>query len=320
MDVIEDQVRAAYLWILGRHADATGLAGYSEQLRSGALSIEGLRQILLDSAEFREVKPSFVVVEMTNGVKVVVDPQEPEFGRHIVGGGIWEPHIVDAIRSSLSQGATFVDIGGNVGVMSFQAADVVGPTGKVIAFEPNVRNVGAFRRGLVANSYDNVLLFPLALSDHRHMIGLTSASNAKVMGDALATQSADVVQAVAADELLEHEARIDLVKIDIEGFELPALKGMERALRRHKPKILCEFNPLCLRAQGGIDPRLLADYLFTLCSVGHLVEHDGSRTRIDSPNDLMDLWVKRDAEATRQDILPAGWVHFDIMLDMSMER
>lgn len=316
METIEDQVRAAYLWILGRHADEAGLKGYSDQIRLGQLTVEGLRTVLLDSQEFRGLQPFFTVVDMPNGVKVVVDPREPEFGRHIVGGGIWEPHIVAAIRSELSPGDTFVDIGGNVGVMSFQAADVVGPAGRVIAFEPNMRNVDAFRRGIVANGFEHVMLFPLALSDRRHMIGLTAASNAKVMGDAVATQSADVVQAVPADELLAGERRIDLVKIDVEGFELPALKGMERALRRHRPKLLCEFNPLCLRAQGGIDPRELATYLFGLSPVGHLIEHDGSRTGVGSSEELMALWMERDAEATRQGILPAGWTHFDILLDL----
>lgn len=318
MEIIEDQVQAAYLWILGRNADEAGLTGYSEQIRSGGLTAGGLRSILLDSEEFAGARPSFVVVDMVHGVKVVVDPREPEFGRHIVGGGIWEPHIVDAIRSHLSPGDTFIDIGGNVGVMSFQAADAVGATGRVIAFEPNMRNVDAFRRGIVANGFDNVLLLPLALSDHRHMIGLTAASNAKVMGDAVATQSADVVQAVAADEMLAGEARIDLVKIDIEGFELPALRGMDRALRRHRPKILCEFNPLCLRAQGGIDPRLLADHLFGLSPVAHLIEHDGSRTEVGSPDELMAIWAARDAEVSGQGILPPGWVHFDILLDMKV--
>jgi hypothetical protein len=87
-------------------------------------------------------------------------------------------------------------------------------------------------------------------------------------------------------------------------------------LRRHRPKILCEFNPLCLRAQGGIDPSQLADFLFDLGSVAHLVEHDGSRTKVESTGQLMSLWRDRDAEITRKGILPPGWVHFDILLEM----
>jgi hypothetical protein len=145
------------------------------------------------------------------------------------------------------------------------------------------------------------------------MIGLTSASNAKVLGDALATQASDVIQAIPADELLDHEPRVDLIKIDIEGYELPALRGLERTLGRCRPMVLCEFNPLCLRAQGGIDPAQLADFIFGRADAVELVEHDHGRTRVGSADELMRLWHDRDAAATAAGILPPGWVHFDLL-------
>ncbi|WP_052730231.1 FkbM family methyltransferase [Sphingomonas sp. SRS2] len=316
MSDAEEDVRAAYRWILGRDADSGGLDHYAERLRSGKLIWPDLRRALLESPEFTQGKASYVAVDIGNDLKAVVDPQEPEFGRHIAAGGGWEPHIVDAIRSNLALGQTFVDVGGNVGIMSFNAAAVVGPTGKVVAFEPNPQNVSAFRRGVIANEFANVTLFPLALSDHRHMIGLTSASNAKVLGDALATQAAEVIQAIPADEILQYEQRLDLIKIDIEGYELPALKGMRQALACHKPKVLCEFNPLCLNAQGGIDARTLADFIYDLTDIVELVEHDGGRTKVRSAASLMALWQERDKAATFAGHLPSGWVHFDLLFQI----
>ncbi|MBL7660180.1 FkbM family methyltransferase, partial [Escherichia coli] len=90
---------------------------------------------------------------------------EPEFGRCLAAGGGWEPHIATAITGQLEPGATFVDVGANVGVMSFQAAVKVGAAGRVLAFEPNTDNAALFRRGIVANDLGNVRLFPFALSD-----------------------------------------------------------------------------------------------------------------------------------------------------------
>jgi len=317
MNDFESEVQTAYRWILGRSADPTGIEHYTGCLRSGSLDSSGLRRSLIESPEFTGGLPGYVVADIGNGLKAVVDPSEPEFGRHIVAGGGWEPHVVEAIRSNLGLGQTFVDIGGNVGVMSFNAAAVVGARGKVIAFEPNPRNVSAFRRGIVANGNNNILLLSLALSDHHHMIGLTSASNAKVLGDASATQVADVVQAVPGDEILEHQSQIDLIKIDIEGYELPALMGLQKTLVRHKPKILCEFNPLCLRAQGGIEPNVLADFLFELTAAVEVVEHDNGRTVVSSSADLMRLWEQRDSAATAAGHLPAGWAHLDLLLSVS---
>lgn len=312
MNDIETVVSNAYRWILGRDVDSSGMEHYSERLRSGALTEDGLRRILIECPEFASARTNYSVVDLGNGLKVVVDPNEPEFGRYIAADGVWEAHIVEAIRANLKAGESFVDIGANVGVMSFNAAQAVGPQGKVIGFEPNPRNISAFRRGILANGFGNVLLYPFAVSDHREMIGVTSASNGKVIGDAVATQAADVIQAVPVDELLADEARVDLVKMDIEGYEPQALRGLAQTLARHKPMILLEFNPLCLKEQNA-DPAAFADTIFQLTSVVQLVEHDYSRTDVRSAGDLMALWYERDEVATRTGQLPAGWVHFDLL-------
>lgn len=312
MSDVEIAVTAAYRWILGRDVDPSGMAHYSERLRSGELNEDDLRRILIECPEFVDAQTNYVVVDMGNGLKVVVDPAEPEFGKHIAADRVWEEHIVAAIRANLKPGDSFIDIGANVGVMSFNAADVVGPRGKVIGFEPNPRNISAFRRGLIANGFNHVLLYPFAVSDHREMIGVTSASNGKVIGDAVATQSADVIQAVPVDEMLAGEARVDLVKMDIEGYEPQALRGLAQTLARHKPKILLEFNPMCLKEQNS-DPATVAGMIFALTSVVQLVEHDHSRTDVRSAAELMALWNERDEIATRTGHLPAGWVHFDLL-------
>lgn len=315
-EVTPARVRAAYKWILGREADDGGVATYTNLLESGELDLDGLRNILLTSEEFARSLVQYRIVDMDHGIKVVVDPTEPDFGKAIAGSGTWEPHIVDAIRSNLKAGDTFVDIGGNVGIMSFNAADVVGPGGKVIAFEPNPRNIAAYRRGIAANGFEHVTLYSFAVSDRRSMLSVTSVSNSKVSGEATPTQATDVIQAVTADEILANETRVDFIKIDIEGWELPALQGSLGTLRRHKPMVLCEFNPLCLNAQGGIDASTLANFIFDLTSSVELVEHNMSRTKVYSAPELMELWHSRDAEATSAGRLPAGWVHFDLLFQV----
>ncbi|WP_137861266.1 MULTISPECIES: FkbM family methyltransferase [unclassified Sphingomonas] len=311
----KDEIAAAYFWILGRHPDPDGLAAYLNEIQSGAIALPDLRRILLDSPEFRQTRVPLVVADVGGEAKVVVNPAEPEFGRCLAAGGGWEPHIATAITGQLEPGATFVDVGANVGVMSFQAAVKVGAAGRVLAFEPNTDNAALFRRGIVANDLGNVRLFPFALSDRQEMICLSDASNAKVLGRATALQALDVVQALPGDEILLPQERVDLIKIDVEGFELRVLRGLADTIRRFKPKILCEFNPMCIREQAETDPERLADHIFELAPHGDLVEHDGSFTRIGSTSELMRLWEARDAESTRMGLLPQGWVHFDILFD-----
>jgi FkbM family methyltransferase len=311
---LTEQVRAAYRWILGREADEVGLGDYCGAIERGEITLAEARRLLLQSAEFRRSNgAALAIVEIGHGLRAVIDRQEPEFGRHIAATGTWEPHIVEVIRASLSPGDTFVDIGANVGLMSFHAAATVGPGGKVIAFEPNPRNVDCYRRGLAANRFDHVLLYPFAASDTFRLMTTTTASNAKVTDDADPLTRHDVGQAVPIDFILRDEPRIDLIKIDIEGHELPAFLGMAQSLRRHRPLVLAEFNPLCLLSPGGIDPAVLADHLFGLTDTVEIVESDGSRTAIRSAAALMVLWQDRDAEATAAGRLPPGWVHFDLL-------
>lgn len=313
---IKEDIDAAYRWILGRPADRHGLDDYAIKLETGVLDLPSLRQALLDSDEFNESKKvTLALAPLSDGMQVVFNPADPDFGRHLAGGNAWEPHIAKAIKAQLESGATFVDVGANIGVMSFPAAVQVGPRGKVIGFEPNSRNAAMFRRGLVANKLDNVRLFAFGLSDAPHMIALSNASNAKVVGPATALQDLDVIQAIPGDEILLREERVDLIKIDVEGFEYRVLEGLTGTIAKFKPTILCEFNPLCLVSSGGIEPEVLARHLFSLARHGDLIEHDGSLTRVASADELMTTWARRDAEVTRKGLLPEGWVHFDILLD-----
>lgn len=316
---IEEDIAAAYRWILGRPVDPSGLADYAIKLETGVLDVPSLRQALLDSDEFNQsTRSTLTITGLSDGTKIVFDPADPDFGRHLAAGKDWEPHIANAIKAQLAHGATFVDVGANIGVMSFPAAARIGPLGKVIAFEPNVRNASMFRRGLVANELDNVRLFEFGLSDVAQMIALSNASNAKVVGDATALQDLEVIQAIPGDEVLLAQERVDLIKIDVEGFEYRVLQGLSGTITKFKPKILCEFNPQCLKSPGRIEPDLLARHLFSLAPYGDLVEHDGSLTRVRSPDELMTTWALRDADITAKGLLPAGWVHFDILLDTGL--
>ncbi len=309
----ETIVRTAYEWILGRDADESGLRDHGEGIASGRINEADLRRLLLSSPEFKRKQEPLQSVDIGNGLRAVVNPEDPEFGQHIARYGEWETHIVGVIRSRLRPGDVFVDIGGNLGLMSFNAAQVVGPSGKVIAFEPNPRNVGCFRRGLVLNQFENILVYPLAASDRICTLTTTTASNAKVVKDVDPLTINDIGQAVPVDFILRDEPRVDFIKIDIEGYELLAFKGMDATLRRHKPLVLTEFNPLCLRGGMGMAPEELADHIFSMTERVEIVEHDFSLTSISSTTELMSLWDERDRQAQASGRLPAGWVHFDLL-------
>jgi FkbM family methyltransferase len=307
--VNESDIRLAYLMLLDREPDGEGLKHYRAKAEHEDYSIADLRNDIRASREYRNNRDGETEEVDLGGVRVVVDPRDPEFGAAIVKGRTWEPHIVALIQENLSEGAVFVDIGANVGVMSFTAAMAVGTTGKVISFEPNARNVQLFLRGVQANNFHHVTLLPFAASAQPAVFQVLGGSNS-FLGEGA---NGNLVQGLPADEFLLAEPRIDLVKIDIEGHEPYALAGMAKTLAKHRPKILCEFNPRCLKDHFGSDPGAFADEIFALASRVEVIEHSGDRFFVESAGDLMASWSAKNKLAVEAGKLPDGMLHFDLL-------
>jgi FkbM family methyltransferase len=304
------EIELAYQLLLGRAADPGGLAHY-QRLGDGGLDLDGLRTDIMGSPEYRSkfALPNQRVVDMGHA-KVVVDSGEPEFGRHIAAHGGWEPHIMALIQRHLKPGDTYVDIGANVGVMAFTAAAAVGPGGRVIAFEPHPDNIRHFLAGVAVNGFQNVTLHGFALSDAQSIFSLIGSSNGYLMPEG---QTSFQTVALPGDPLLADEKRIDMVKIDIEGHEPQALAGIKQALRKHRPLVVGEFNPRCLRDHIGCPPAQFAEQLFDLTDTIDAIEHDGRARTVRTSTELLSLWEQKNAEAVATNFLPDGMLHFDLL-------
>jgi len=305
-------IDCAYRLLLDRAPDPASLANYAREAREGRLTHKGLREALMRSPEFwdRQLYGRYITVDTGGGVVVVIDPEEPCFGRSISEHGTWEEHLAMVLARNLRPGDVMVDIGANVGIMSFRAARLTQSIGKVIAFEPDPANAACFLRGVSANRFSHVTLFPIALSDAPRLFGLDGGSNGYLTP---ANVSSVVIQAMRGDDLLAAEPRIDFIKLDIEGHEPQALAGLALTLARHRPMVLCEFNPRCLSDHIGAAPESFASQLFELTSEVVAIEHDGTETVCTSAPALIKHWMTCDEKATISGHLPGGIVHLDLL-------
>jgi len=129
------------------------------------------------------------------------------------------------------------DVGANVGFYTLLFAELVGPLGKVFAFEPLPLNVGLLRRHVEMNGYGNVRIFPCALADFDGEASFEPGPNPS-MGR-IAPSGPLRGPCARADTLLargEVEAP-DVIKIDVEGAEAEVLRGSQRVMER-RPVIL----------------------------------------------------------------------------------
>lgn len=180
-----------------------------------------------------------------NKVKLHVQLDDWAVGARIMVKRHYEPNVTKFVQTQVDQGMTVVDIGANIGYYTMLFANLVGPTGKVIAFEPSPSNCRLLEMSQSVNAFKNIVLFPYAVSDKKETIGFhQDDSNGGICDVNLS--GAYQVQAITLDEFLLDEQQIDFVKMDIEGAEGLALQGMLHLLAKHKPVMVTEFNPRAL--------------------------------------------------------------------------
>lgn len=182
--------------------------------------------------------------------------------RHLRHGN---PEVAESawMERNLRKGDLVLDVGANHGIVSLECALLVGPTGKVHAFEPAPETRACLARHLSINKIENVVLFDTAVgaAAGRAMLRVYKrATGLSTLSDAGPDRVADEVIEVKTITLDEHceshgIGRVDLLKIDIEGHELFALRGARRILASKRVRaILLEVgDDTCRNAK--VDPQ-----------------------------------------------------------------
>ena len=318
----EVATRIAFQVVVGREPGEVGRATYEPPLLAGAMSNRELVNSLLATPEFairlQKIVPSGespqrdepIVVSLEGGGILCVAPWDLVISGAIRDTGQWEPNITTLLRRILTEGTLFVDVGANIGYFTVLGARLVGSRGRVVAFEPSPSNVQLLIGSVVANGFENVEVWPLALSDRSAVLGLHTdpvSTNASFVSG-VGTNTVWVV-AVTGDSILEkvdHDGPC-VMKIDVESHEHPALIGLERSLEARRPTLVLEFNPTFIRTGGG-DPDGQLAWLFDRFPHIGVVDDSGAAEAMASPAAVLERWRLRN-EVTGQD----GSLHVDLV-------
>lgn len=223
----------------------------------------------------------------------------------------YEPHLTAYLFPTLGDGKVFIDIGANVGIHSLLSALVVGNSGKVISVEPDRRNTECLYKSKLLNNFSQLQIWPVAASEELRPEALLEddASNSGVRGLDHVTESVyAIVQGVPIDLILQYERRVDVIKIDIEGREYPAMRGAVKTLMRHRPIVFSEFTPDAMPGVSGCAPEEFLQFMFGLGYSASVVNIDGSGI-VHCEQD-----VKRVMQEVESDILRSrGMRHLDIL-------
>lgn len=162
-----------------------------------------------------------------------------------------EPEVVHVMARVLQPGDFAIDCGANVGFFTLLMAQYVKPEGRVLAIEPGHNNLHKFHRNIAINQAMGMVTHcdrPLSYGTHNVPFYLSrdNGQNACFPGkDSAVTME---LPATTLDAICDENPK--LIKMDIEGSELDALKGATRVLSQHPPFIVMELNEKALKAMG----------------------------------------------------------------------
>lgn len=255
----------------GLVAQATQLQGQASELQGQVAELQGQVTKLHQSVGFLHSKADDAAIKMRPSVHLrdayavplrdgylFVPEEEEDLLLMYTGAGPdgLEPGTRRILQMISPAGGTAVDVGASVGLHTLALARAIGPTGKLHAFEAELRLEPFLRRTLHANGLHSVELRILAVgAEHGeatfHVARTIGHSSLYTLGSAEAVREEVKVQLRPLDELIPEGTKVDVIKIDVEGAELDVIKGAGKTLIRSPDcAIVAELGPSHLTRVG----------------------------------------------------------------------
>ncbi len=176
----------------------------------------------------------------------------------------------------IKPGITMFDVGANVGDVSLHAAKFVGASGKVYAFEPDYINFKRLSANIELNNFRQLIAINKGLGDKpgKFTIGVVDEGNRgmnRITGVSTKETASNTIDVTTMDILFQEMKidKVDVIKIDVEGFEMNVLKGGTEVISKHHPVFFIELDDNNLKDQGSSATQLV-DFLE---SKGYKINH-----------------------------------------------
>jgi FkbM family methyltransferase len=219
--------------------------------------------------EARALRVNKHFVESVFGQRLYANPNDAGMSIHSLAG-LWIDQCGAEMRfitAEVGSGQTALDLGANVGLVTLLLARLVGAEGRVYAFEPGPVSFGLLMANIAINGHRQVRAENAAVMNYSGEVDLficrTGESDNRVAGTLNDHADRDQVasRCVSIDDYLPEGTSVDFIKMDIQGAEIFAMRGMERVLRESpNVTILIEYAPAGI-ALTGATPEAFLDII-----------------------------------------------------------
>lgn len=254
----DEVVELVYTLLLKRQPEPAAVQHWSTALAHGLTQDQFVGEVL-GSSEFRrqlgtaDAHDDVDLVIPITGRQLRVPASDRDLVPTMLRDRMWEPHLTRYLLKHLRPADVFLDAGANLGYYSVLCAPLVA---RVIAFEPVARTHRYCEMNIALNALPNVELHRLGLWHEEATVSMRGdcvGVNAAIAPSADAAGT-EAVRVSSLDGLIRtgklRLTRLDVIKMDVEGAELAALKGMRQTIDRHRPRIILELNPPMLSTFG----------------------------------------------------------------------
>src|SRR6185369_17454681 len=203
---------------------------------------------------------------------------------HYIYFGFKDPSI-NSLFDLVNPGDTIYDIGANIGFTLLNFAKLTGAKGYVFGFEPDPVNFSQCTQNIGLNNFQNIEVhnFGLGKEKSQNKLYVDSENNRggnRILTDETGTgKEFSIINVISLDEWVtdRNPFKIDLIKIDTEGYEMNILSGSQQTLARYAPILFIEVDDNNLRLQGH-SAKLLIEFLITM---GYQVQRSDNNNQVD---------------------------------------
>lgn len=220
--------------------------------------------------------------------KILLDPKNGSVDKEIYVNGYYEINILKLLRSYIKEDSICLDIGSNIGQHALFMA-CVAKKGHVYAFEPIKSLAEQIEKSIHQNGMKNITVENIAISDRNDTVpiyinNLNAGMSTLFHRDNFTTQ--ERIQTRIFSSFWNNRSQIDVIKMDVEGYEYYALSGMEEELRKYSPVVLFEFSPV-LYKKMGLSSQAILDFMFDIGYKLYDIDKDKQEITRDSINDFL---------------------------------
>ena len=201
------------------------------------------------------------VYDLPDGLRMKLDSRNI-IDWNLIFQGEYEPHVTRLLKQLSPIGGVAVDVGANIGRHTLSLAQSVGSAGTVLAFEPNPKIYAILQSNIALNQLNHSRAYDIALGDAKGIaslrvpkegtaeysnMGLASISALDTPHDLVNVQVRSLDDVIADTDI----ARLDVVKIDVQGYECKVLDGMRDILSKYSPAVVFEYEAWAWQKAGA---------------------------------------------------------------------